>query len=53
MVLTLADRWKKLPEEIEAADAGLLKLLEIVQLGTPETGDDGMSMEEVEYDDGW
>lgn len=53
MVLTLADRWKKLPEEIEAADAGLLRLLEIVQLGTPEKSDDAMNVEEVEYGDGW
>lgn len=50
MVLTLADRWKKLPEEIEAADAGLLRLLEIVQLGTPANDD---TTEEVGYDDGW
>ena len=52
MVITLADRWKKLPEEIEAADASMLKLLEIVQLGTPERDDD-VSMGEVEYADGW
>ncbi len=52
MVLTLADRWKKLPEEIEAADASLLRLLEIVQLGTPANDDDAMT-EEVGYDDGW
>lgn len=50
MVITLADRWKKLPEEIEAADAGMLRLLEIVQLGTPER--DEMT-EEVGYGDDW
>ena len=51
MVLALADRWKKLPEEIEAADAGLLRLLEIVQLGTP--ADEDTMTEEGGYDDGW
>jgi hypothetical protein len=50
MILALADRWKKLPEEIEAADAGMLRLLEIVQLGTPANDDD---TEEVEYGDDW
>jgi hypothetical protein len=53
MVLTLADRWKKLPQEIEAADAGMLRLLEIVQLGTPEKSDDTAMTGEEEYDDAW
>jgi hypothetical protein len=49
----LADRWKKLPQEIEAADAGMLRLLETVQLGTPDKSDEAMNTEEVEYDDDW
>lgn len=53
MVITLADRWKKLPQEIEAADASVLRLLEIVQLGTPEERDGSDATEEVDYADDW
>jgi hypothetical protein len=36
MIIGLCDRWHKLPEEIEAADAGLIGMLEIIRRGTPE-----------------
>lgn len=43
MVLGLCDRWHKLPSEVLAEDASLLRLLLIDRLGTPdqEGGDTG------------
>lgn len=36
MILGLCDRWHKLPSEILAEDAALLRLLAIERLGIPE-----------------
>lgn len=35
MILGLCDRFHKLPSEVLAEDASLLRLLEIVELGAP------------------
>lgn len=40
-MIGLCDRWHKLPEEIYAADAGLLRLLEITRLGSAPEQEDG------------
>lgn len=39
MVVALADRWHKLPEEIEGMDASNLALLRILKLGRREEPD--------------
>jgi hypothetical protein len=39
-VIGLCDRFHKLPSEVLAEDASLLRLLEILRLGTPEQEED-------------
>lgn len=41
MVLALCERFGCLPSQLMREDAGLLRLISIVNLGTPEGGDDG------------
>lgn len=40
VVLGLCDRWHKLPSEVLAEDARLLRLLDIERLGRPEGGEE-------------
>ena len=39
MVLALCERFGCLPSQLDAEDAGLLRLIAIVSMGTPEGGE--------------
>lgn len=41
MILGLADRWHKLPSQVQAEDAGVLRMLEIERLAAPEQEEGG------------
>lgn len=41
MVIGLCERFGKLPSELENEDAGILKMLEIIRLGTEREGNGG------------
>lgn len=41
MILSLCDRFRKLPSEIYAEGAELLKMIKIVDMGTPQAPEGG------------